>query len=206
MRIKKKEDIFFVKFREFSNKIVEASEVFKDFVHNYEDIEAKMEHMKAIETECDRCSHDILEELRGSFVTPFDREDIYALAREMDEIVDMMEEASNRLVVFNVQEVTEGAIQMVDKLSEAVEQLHILFDHLSEATKGDTVKQQIIEVNRIENEGDDLHRAILYKMFRETNDGAELMKWYHIYQRIEGSLDACENVANLVQGVISKYA
>ncbi len=206
MKIRKKEDIFFTMFRSFSEKIVESSHAFRDLVHDYTDIEPKLAHMKELEVECDKCAHDIIEELHGSFVTPFDREDIYAMAREMDEIVDMMEETSNRFLVFNISEMPEGAVQMADKLVEATEQLHVIFDHLSEATRSSTIGAEIIEVNRIENEGDDLHRDILFHLFREEQDAAELMKWYHLYQRMENSLDATEKVANMVAGVVAKYA
>ena len=206
MKLKKKEDIFFIKFREYSEKIVEACDVFTDLIHNYENVEEKVARMKEIETECDHYAHDILQELHGSFVTPFDREDIHDITREMDEIVDCMEEASNRFYTFHIDHMRPGAIQMVDKLKEAVDELNVMFDHLSEMAKTSVVIDQVIEVNRLEDEGDEIHREVLYHMFGTEEDPAELMKWYHLYQRIEGSLDACENVANIIQGVVMKYA
>lgn len=204
--VKKKEDEFFQLLIEFSGKIIKAGEAFTDLVNDYTDVENKVAGMKTLETECDMQAHKIMAALRASFVTPFDREDIYEIANEMDAIVDSLEEVANRFVVFDVKELKPEAQQMTVNIMQAIRELEVLFKHLSEIKKNNIVKEQIIEVNRIENEGDLLYRKSLAKLFREEKDPIELIKWKHIFEQLEASLDSCEHVANIIEGVVTKYA
>lgn len=204
--VKKKEDEFFQLLIEFSSKIVKAGEAFTDLVNDYTNVEEKVAGMKVMETECDMQAHKIMNAIRASFITPFDREDIYEIANEMDAIVDSLEEVANRFVVFDVKELRHDAILMNANIMQAIRELEVLFKHLSEVKKNDVVKEQIIEVNRIENEGDILYRKSLAKLFREEKDPIELIKWKHLYEQLEASLDSCEHVANIIEGVVTKYA
>lgn len=204
--VKKKEDEFFQLLIEFSGKIIKAGETFIDLVHNYENVEEKVAGMKVLETECDMQEHKILNALHASFVTPFDREDIYEITREMDSIVDSMEEVANRFVVFDVKELKPACIPLADFTMQAIRELEVLFKHLSEVKNNNIVKEQIIEVNRIENEGDIIYRKALSELFREEKDPIEVIKWKHLYEQLEHCLDSCEFVANIIEGVITKYA
>ncbi|QIB69485.1 DUF47 domain-containing protein [Aminipila butyrica] len=203
---KKKEDIFYNLFIEYAEKIVKSGEAFSDLVKNYENVEDKVAAIKVLETECDMEAHKILKALNGSFVTPFDREDIYSVTREMDDIVDTLEEVANRFLVFDVHVVRQEAVYMADLIMQSIRELNILFKHLSEMKKNQIVREQIIEVNRIENEGDVIYRKALSKLFREEKDPIELIKWKHLFEQLEASLDSCENVANILEGVVMKYA
>ncbi|MHC1723629.1 MAG: DUF47 domain-containing protein [Aminipila sp.] len=203
---KKKEDVFYKLFIEYAEKIVKAGEAFVDLVKNYENVEDKVSTLKFLETECDMEAHKILKALNGSFVTPFDREDIYSVTREMDDIVDSLEEVANRFLVFNVHAVKPEAVYMADMIMQCIRELEVLFKHLSEMKKNQIVREQIIEVNRIENEGDVIYRKALTKLFREEKDPIELIKWKHLFEQLEASLDSCENVANIMEGVVMKYA
>lgn len=203
---KRKEDIFYKLFIEYAEKIVKAGESFVDLVKNYEEVEDKVSAIKVLETECDMEAHKILKALNGSFVTPFDREDIYSVTREMDDIVDSLEEVANRFLVFNVHVVRPEAVYMADLIMQSIRELDVLFKHLSEMKKNQIVREQIIEVNRIENEGDVIYRKALAKLFREEKDPIELIKWKHLFEELEASLDSCENVANIMEGVVMKYA
>lgn len=204
--VKKKENEFYLLLEEFAGKIVKAGESFYDLVSNYDDIENKVSDIKTLETECDMQAHKILTALNASFITPFDREDIYSITKEMDDIVDSIEEVANRFIVFDVQILRPESFTMTTYIIQAIRELEVMFKHLSEAQKNDIVRDQIIEVNRIENDGDILYRNALKKLFREEKDPIELIKWKHLYEQLETSLDSCENVANIVEGVIMKYA
>lgn len=203
---KKKEDIFFTLFKSQMKKIVIAGEAFSELVHNYNDVDDKIAHMKVLETECDMEAHKISKQLNGSFVTPFDREDIHEIIKVNDEIVDCIEEASNRFQVFNVQNMRPEALVMADLILEAVKELELLFDHLSEVKKPDVLMEKIIEVNRIENEGDLVYRKALSNLFHNETDPIEIIRWKHLFEQFEASLDACEDVANIIEGVVMKYA
>lgn len=204
--VKKKENEFYLLLEEFAGKIVKAGEAFYDLVSNYEDIENKVADVKTLETECDMQAHKILTALNASFITPFDREDIYSITKEMDDIVDSIEEVANRFIVFDVNKLKPESFALATYIMQAIRELEVMFKHLPEAQKNSIVREQIIEVNRIENDGDVLYRDALKKLFREEKDPIELIKWKHLYEQLETSLDSCENVANIVEGVIMKYA
>ena len=204
--IKKKEDIFYKMFVDFAGKIILAGEAFQDLVHNYENVDEKVANMKVLETECDMETHKILKSLHESFITPFDREDIYAITREMDSIVDCMEEVANRFQVFEVKVIKPEAVVLTDMILQSIRELETMFRHLAEMKRNSIVMEQIIEVNRIENEGDVVFRKALSTLFREEKDPIELIKWKHLYEQIEESIDCCENVANILEGVVMKYA
>lgn len=204
--VKKKEDVFFELFMESAAKTVHAGEAFQDLVKDYTNVPEKVAHIKELETECDIQVHKILKRLNGSFITPFDREDIYAIAKEIDEIVDCLEEVANRFLIFEVKEMREEAQAMTEVIMESIIELQELFNHLSEIKKNDIIMKKIIEVNRLENEGDIIYRKALHGLFKEEKDPIELIKWKHIFEQLEASLDSCENVANMVEGVVMKYA
>ncbi len=203
---KKNENTFYNDFKIFASKIVSVAEAFSDMVSNYENIEEKAANIKAMETECDQECHRILHSLRESSVTPFDREDVYEITKEMDEIVDAMEEAASRFKLFNIREMRHEAVELADLLLAATRELKVLFEHLEEFKKSSIVMDQIIEVNRIENEGDVVHRNAISDLFREEKDPIEVIKWEHIFEMLEDSIDSCETIANMLEGVVAKYA
>jgi len=204
--LKKKEDVFFDLFIESSAKVIIVGETFLDLVHNYENVEDKVSNLKVLETDCDMQAHKILKKLNESFITPFDREDIYNLARDMDDIVDCIEEVSNRFMVFDVKEMRPEAIVMSDLIMQGIRELDVLFKHLKEIKLNTIVRKQIIEVNRIENEGDIIYRRALTKLFKNEKDPVEIIKWKQLYELFEESMDSCENVANIVEGLVMKHA
>lgn len=203
--VKKKEDVFYRLFSEYAVKIVKAGESFHDLVQNYENVEDKVSKIKVLETECDMEAHKILKALNGSFVTPFDREDIYDVTKQMDDIVDSIEEVANRFIVFDVHALKPEALTMSELILQSIREVEVLFKHLSEMKKNQIVREQIIEINRLENEGDLIYRKALTKLFREEKDPIELIKWKHLFEQLEASLDSCENVANIMEGVVMKY-
>lgn len=204
--LKKKEDVFFGLFKESAAKILEAGEAFAELVHDYTDVEDKVSRLKVLETECDIQTHKLLRHLNSSFITPFDREDIYNIAREMDDIVDAIEEVANSFTTFDIKEMRPEALTMATLILQAVRELETLFKHLHEIKTGSIVMEQVIEVNRIENEGDIVFRSTMKKLFRESEDAVELIKWKQLYEQLEDALDSCEKVANLIEGAVMKYA
>ena len=206
--IKKREDEFYRLLREFSGKIVIVSESFQQLINEYSsiDVEDKATDLKLMETECDVLTHDILAALNGSYVTPFDREDIYDIAKGLDEIVDLIEEAANRFLIYNVKTIRPECKVIASLLVQSAKELNILFTHLSEIKKNQIARAQVIEINRIENECDVVFRTAMLELFSNEKDPIELVKWKHLFEQLESCLDACENVANIIEGVVMKYA
>ncbi|WP_027398343.1 DUF47 domain-containing protein [Anaerovorax odorimutans] len=204
--VKKKEEIFFDLFCEAFSKIMTAGDAFNDLVKNFVDVEKKVLNLKELETECDVQTHKILKNLNASFITPFDREDIYDIAKEMDNIVDILEEIANRFIVFDVKSVKQEALQMTELITICLRELKILFDNLKYIKKSKIIMDQVIEVNRIENEGDLVYREALTVLFRTEKDPIEIIKWKQLFDLLEDALDACEGVANIIEGVVMKHA
>lgn len=197
---------FFNLFTEAMDKIMEAGVAFEELVRDYTDVEDRVANLKVLETECDMQTHKILKYLNKNPDTPFDREDIYTIAREMDDIVDCIEEVANRFVVFGIIKMRPEAQTMATLILQSIKELEVLFDHLHDIKNKDILMKQVIEVNRIENEGDVVYRSTLSRLFQEEKDPIEIIKWNHLYEELEESLDACENVANLIEGLIMKYS
>lgn len=203
---KKREDVFYAMYIEMAGKMLKTAELFIDLLHNYENVHEKVAAIKIMETECDMQAHGIMQGLKESFITPFDREDISEITGEMDDIVDCMEEAANAFDMYGIKQMRPEAVMMAEKTVQAIRELEIMFKHLSEIKKNKIVLEQIIEINRIENEGDVLYRKYIKELFEKEKDPIELIKWKEIYQLIEDSLDSCENVANILEAVVMKFA
>lgn len=201
----KKEDVFYELFDEFIHKIIAAGEAFSDLVNNFDDVADKVANMKVMETDCDMQAHKILKKMNESEDLPFDKEDMYALTRDMDDIVDSIEEVSNRFVVFDIREMKPEAVTMAELLLQCIRELDVLFKNLKDIKTNPAVMTQIIEVNRIENEGDIVYRRALTKLFRNEENPIEVLKWKELFDVLEDSLDACENVANIVEGLVMKH-
>ena len=202
---KKKETHFNHYLVELCEKIETAADAFADIVNDYEDVEDKIANMKVLETECDLKTHEIIQALRNLHGSTWEREDIHNLVREMDNIVDSLEEAANRFLVFDIKEIKPQACDMAALTQQAVEELKNMFELVPEMKASSQVQEKIIEVNRIENDGDLVYRKALSVLFREEKDPIELIKWKHLFEQMENSLDSCETVANMFEGVLTRY-
>lgn len=202
----KKEDKFYEHFNANAAVIHESAVMLKTYMDNLEDAEQGLKQIKDKEREGDQQVHDILNELNHTFITPFDREDIYAIAKEMDNIIDYIETTASRFVLFNVKEATKEAKQLTALIEKSTKELIILMENLKYMNKTSVVTEKIIEINRIEEEGDLLSRQALRNLFTSELPVLEIIKWREIYDHLENTLDACEDVANLIEGVVTKNA
>ena len=123
----------------------------------------------------------------------------------MDNSVDSLEEAANRFLVFDIKEIKPQACDMAALTQQAVEELKNMFELVPEMKASSQVQEKIIEVNRIENDGDLVYRKALSVLFREEKDPIELIKWKQLFEQMENSLDSCETVANIFEGVLTRY-
>lgn len=202
-----KDDKFFNLFIENAKIIYDTSLLFKDYVNEPEDGENKLKVIKDMEHKSDYQQHNILNELNKTFVTPFDREDIYTVANLMDDIVDFMEVASSRFIMFDVHESTDDAKALAELVVRSCSKIIELMQEFKFMNKSKELQNIIIEINKIEEEGDLCFRKAIRILFTEKKDDVlNLIKWREIYQYMEDVLDACESVANVVEGVAMKNA
>lgn len=203
--LNRKNNVFYTLLSEQMKKVLTAGKYFDEFVNNYNDVDEKIKNMKTLETECDMQSHKVIKRLNTSARVPMGRDDIFAVTREIDDIVDALEEIANRFGVFNVTEVKPEVISMSELIVNAIEELTVLFDNLSDRKKKDLLLKQVVEVNKLENDCDIVYRKALATLFNEEKDPIEIIKWKHLFEQLENAMDSCENVANMIDGVIVKY-
>ena len=162
-----------------------------------------MVDIKAIEHQCDELTHSISRKLNTSFITPFDREDIYMLSGALDDIVDLIDDAARAVVMYNVRETTDFARQFGDVIQRMAVQLHEVVSTL-ERPAG--IAPRLVEIHRLENEGDDLYHEAIGDLFQGTPDPIRVIRWKDIYDKLEAAVDRCEQAANIIETIIIKHA
>ncbi len=168
--------------------------------------EEKNKVIKDIEHKGDKMQHEILKQLNKSFITPFDREDIYAIAKGLDDIIDHIEYCSSRFIMLNIDKPTEEAREMGILIAQCCEEVKNVMDEMKSMKNSKELSAKIIEVNRLEEVGDKLSRKAISDLFRSDKPVLEIIKWREIYEALENTMDACEDVANAVEGVVMKNA
>lgn len=205
-RVTRKEEKFFDLFVETAEQTCKAAVMLEDLMEKYLNVHGKVKAIEDVEHACDRNVHNMLEQLNKSFVTPIDREDIYLIAKELDNITDAIESAAHRFVMFNVQSITPEAKKLSKLITACTRELKVVMEEMKNMKKSKLLHEKIVEVNRIEDEGDDIFREAMSALFVTGKDPLDVIKWKEIYQLLENTLDACEDVANIVEGVVMKHA
>jgi predicted phosphate transport protein (TIGR00153 family) len=205
-RLTPKEDKFYDLFINSAQVIYDASTMLRDLMGDLSNVEDKVKKIEEMEHKGDQQVHDILEQLNKTFITPIDREDIYMIEKQMDDIMDFIEATAHRFIMFNVKSVPQDAIVLGDMITASCKELISLMEELKNMKKSKKLSEKIIEINRIEDEGDKIFRRAITSLFNGGTPELEVIKWREIYDFIEQTLDACEDVANTVEGVVMKHA
>jgi len=201
----KKEVSFFEMFSENAKLSHEAAILLKDFMNDLSDPESKYDRIKTIENRGDDQIHSIFEQLNKSFITPLDREDIHMIAKSMDEVTDMIECTASRFLMYNIDFVPEGAKQMADTVVKCTQEVIGLMEALK-TKKTEEISKWIISINDLEGIGDTSFRNNVTALFHDGTPALEIIKWKDIYSNLEATLDACEDVANVIEGIVMKHA
>lgn len=201
-----KEDKFYNLFIEDANIAYKAANLLVDFLYNLGDAEQNIENLKNIEHEGDKKQHEILKELNKTFITPFDREDIYSIAKGMDDIIDLIESTASRFVMLNVDVCTDEAKKLAGMILNCCSEIITIMEDLKGMKATKKLSEKIIKVNGIEEKGDVISREAIKKIFRSNMKVIDIIKWREIYQYLEDTLDSCEDIANIVEGVVMKNA
>lgn len=201
-----KEEKFFDLFEVQANHICQAAGLFRDLLHGDGLDPAIVAKMQDVEHEADITTHEVIDKLNRTFVTPFDREDIHELASEMDDVVDLIQGAASRMQLYRLEKSTRELVQMGDVLLLAAETLKKAVLSLKDMKKPRRILDYCIEINRLENTGDQLLETALGKLFEENNDPIKVIKWKEIYEITETAVDRCEDIANTVESILVKQA
>ncbi|WP_297438929.1 DUF47 domain-containing protein [uncultured Clostridium sp.] len=203
-----KEDKFYKLFRAQAENVLDGAKLLRKFLNTMENDSVFIKEMESLEHKGDKIVHEVIEKLNNAYVTPIDREDIFAITKKMDDCIDCNDSIMNTFVMFNVKECTEEAKQFGDFIVKAAEKVLELMDVLPNMAKSKEKKiinSKVIEVNRIENEADELFRDAVGKLFRDKNsDILDIIKWKDLYQAFENSVDSFEKIVNITAGVVMK--
>ena len=199
-----KEEQYFGLFRQMTSHIYDAASKLAEMLAGpTADFRKHLDSIKDIEHQCDELTHSISKKLNTSFITPFDREDIYLLSGALDDIVDLIDDAARALVMYNVRETTDYARQFGDVIQRMAVQLHEVVSTL-ERPAG--ISPRLVEIHRLENEGDDLYHEAIADLFQGTPDPIRVIRWKDIYDKLEATVDRCEQAANIIETIIIKHA
>jgi predicted phosphate transport protein (TIGR00153 family) len=182
--------------------IADSARQFLALVSEGADSKEKAHSIKELEHQADQVAHQCIESLHKTFITPFERNDIYRLVTKMDDIIDDIEEAAQRIQIYQIDKMTTEVKEMAALLVEAIEEVEKALRQLRYLKNTENLKKTLVKINILENRGDAILREALARLFREENDMRSLMKWKEIYEYLENALDRCEDVADIIESVI----
>ena len=199
-----KNDKFYDLFIEFTSVIEEASTELTLLSRNAKDAQEISLKLKDIEHKGDDLAHKILQELNNSFITPFDREDILIIVTRLDDIVDNIEDISGRYLMYDIKDSREKSYKIVDLIDRSSKKMKDLFEKLRDFKRDDSIYKIIAELNLLETEGDYAYRNGMRELFTTDLKEVEIIVWKDLYEKLEKTLDSCETLANVVEGVVMK--
>ena len=205
MRLIPREEKFFDLFDELSDKIEEGVKAFLEMLNHYDSFDSHLARLKSIEHEADMITHTTYEKMHKTFLTPLDREDIYALVNKMDSILDMIEASAVRMYLYKVKTPAEELFVLMRILTEAIAKVKVVVHALRDKKNSRMILEACVEINTLENEGDYVLRTAMARLFEREKDPIELIKWKEIFERIEESIDVCEDVSNIIEGIVLKH-
>ncbi len=204
MRLFPREEKFFDLFEELADKIAVGGKLFLELAEGGSFSEPQVARLKEIEHEADIITHRTYAKMHTTFLTPLDREDIHCLINKMDSILDMTEAAAARIFLYRVKRLAGELIEQARILNEAVGKVKTIIHALRDMKNAPLILQTSVEINTLENAGDVVLRAAMAHLFENEQDVRELIKWKEIHERIEEAIDVCEDVSNIVEGIVLK--
>jgi predicted phosphate transport protein (TIGR00153 family) len=198
---------FYDLFEQDTSNLVVAAEKLVDLFDNYKDVEAKAKQLKEFERQGDVITHEIIQRLHRTFVTPIDREDIALLANRLDDVMDFIEAAGRTAFLYRIAQPTERARELASIVAKVAYKLNEVMPRLRRRDQFPWILKQCVEINSLENEADDVHHAALAELFEVCHtEACEVIKWREIYQHMEDATDRGEDVANVLEGIVLKHA
>jgi len=202
-RLIPKEEKFYDDFAALAEQIRYGAGLLRAMLAPERPIWDKADEIKEVEHKCDFLTHEIIQRLNRTFVTPLDREDIHTLARSLDDVMDAIDASATILRLYHIDTVRPGARELAHIIFDSAEELVHAIKAL-EGRKG--VAERAVEINRLENEADRAHQAAVQTLFQEERDAIVIIKWKEIFDFLEQATDRCEDVANVLEGVVVKHA
>jgi len=204
VRLMPRDNRFFDLFAEMASNLGDGARLLKRTLEDFKDIESRIQQLKSIEHRGDEMTHNVLTRLNQTFITPFDREDIHRLASSLDDVLDFVYAAGVRLIMYKISSAPEAASLLADIVVRQCDQLSQAMAKLDK--KNEQVLENCVEINRLENEADQVARAAIALLFEKEKDPISLIKLKELYEVLETATDKAEDAANVLEGVVVKSA
>jgi predicted phosphate transport protein (TIGR00153 family) len=201
LRLLPREESFFDMFNEAAENMLQAARLLKAMMDDYRDVERQAAAIKAIEDRGDEMTHVIIERLNRTFVVPIDREDIFALAKQLDDVLDWIEAAAARMAVYQIPHSTPEAQELAHII---VNECQAVVEAVKNLRSLDKLEGPVKEINRLENLADHLQRDAIARLFATVSNPIDVIKWKEIYETLEEATDQGEHVAHLLEGIHAK--
>ncbi len=203
-----REGNFFELFNQHADRIVEAAHAFSKLVANYSDVEKRESYNREVdnaERAADRITHEVNRMLHKTFITPIDREQIHSLINTMDDVADLIQDSAETMALYDVRHMTDDIVRLTDlsvKCCERLKDAVALIDKLSDAATAEAALKTCEEIDKLESDADRVMRSAMSRLFREEPDVREVIKLKAVYELLETITDKCEDVANLIEGIV----
>jgi predicted phosphate transport protein (TIGR00153 family) len=201
-----REESFFQLFEGSAQNMVKAAQRLKDLIYTWENVADRVQEIDEFEHAGDTITHQIMEQLHRTFVTPFDREDIASLAHSLDDVTDFIQAAADAMYLYKVDRPAQSAKELSDVIIQAACEVERAMPQLRHRAQLKKILECCVEINRLENVADEIYRSAIADLFTDTTDITEIIKWREIYEHMESATDRCEDVANVLEGVAIKHA
>lgn len=200
-----KETDFFGMFEKAAQNLNKGATLFVEMMENFNTSFSKAKEIYDVEQEGDMLTHEVMRKLNKTFLTPVDREDIHALMARIDDILDLIWAAADRATLFKIDASTPEVIELSKTLLSTTEIITKAISCLKDK-KYSYIQEHCIEINRLENRADRIFRGALAKLFEDIKDPILVIKWKDVYEHLEDATDKCEDVANILEGIVLKHA
>ena len=201
-RLLPREEKFYNDFLALADELKRGARLLEEMVAPERPLWDKADQIKEVEHKCDFLTHEIIQRLNRTFVTPLDREDIHALARSLDDVMDAIDASASLVRLYRLEHIRFGARELATVISASTDQVHLALEAM-EKHKG--IMTHAIEINRLENEADRIHQQSVGRLFEDERDPIVVMKWKETLDFLEDATDRCEDVANVIEGVMVKH-
>jgi predicted phosphate transport protein (TIGR00153 family) len=201
-RLIPREEKFYADFQALADELQRGAATLEQMLAPEQPVWNKAEEIKEIEHKCDFLTHDIISRLNRTFVTPIDREDIHELAKSLDDVMDAIDASATLIKLYKLNRIRFGARELANTITSSTRQIRLALDAL-ERQKG--VTAHAVEINRLENEADRIHQEAVSRLFEDEQDPIVVIKWKETLDFLEHATDRCEDVANVLEGVVVKH-
>ncbi|MFT5534973.1 MAG: putative phosphate transport protein (TIGR00153 family) [Burkholderiaceae bacterium] len=205
-RLMPTEGKFFELFNQHADLCVKGAREMVGLMTNFDDLEIRVHAIEAIEKEADKVTHNTIEMLHKTFVTPLDRDDIHQLITRMDDILDLLEDAAQTISLYDIKAITPEAKRLAELCLSCAEKVQAAVALLSNMDNSRAIMDLCTEIDRLESDADHVMRAAMSKLFRDEPDVRNLIKLKAIYEILETVTDRCEDVANIIEGIVLENA